>query len=311
MREPRGVAGVRAPGARRRGRPTARAAIILGAALALTVANIVTVSSAGRASAAIVTAGRLRTGSAFGGTRAVGALFVRSNGHLGRHFCTASVVHSPVGNLLLTAAHCMRGRSLRPAGGVVFAPGYHDGRMPLGLWVVTGKFVTSRWAKDHDPNDDFAFLVVRRHHSQIERRSGAEQLLTGTALPVRVRVIGYPDATDAPIRCTAFARRFTTRTLRQMRFRCGGYTDGTSGGPFLLHVSSRSGTGWIIGVIGGYQQGGSTPSVSYSARFGAAMTALYRTATAASAPPPAPTPTATPPGSVRQPQASPLPSPSP
>jgi hypothetical protein len=34
----------------------------------------------------------------------------------------------------------------------------------------------------------------------------------------------------------------------------------------------------VIGVIGGYQQGGDTPSVSYSARFGALVADLYKTA---------------------------------
>jgi hypothetical protein len=34
----------------------------------------------------------------------------------------------------------------------------------------------------------------------------------------------------------------------------------------------------VIGVIGGYEQGGNTPSVSYSARFGQAVRNLYNTA---------------------------------
>src|SRR5450759_2725655 len=35
------------------------------------------------------------SGTPFKGTAAVGALFVQTDGHLGRHFCTASVVPSP------------------------------------------------------------------------------------------------------------------------------------------------------------------------------------------------------------------------
>ena len=53
-----------------------------------------------------------------------------------------------------------------------------------------------------------------------------------------------------------------------MEFDCGGYTNGTSGGPFLANVHPATGLGTVIGVIGGYEQGGDTPSVSYSARFG-------------------------------------------
>jgi Trypsin len=59
-------------------------------------------------------------GRFYTGTPAVGALFSLSGGHLGRHFCTASVVDSPVRDLVITAAHCVSGR--RP-GRVAFVPG--------------------------------------------------------------------------------------------------------------------------------------------------------------------------------------------
>ena len=64
-----------------------------------------------------------------------------------------------------------------------------------------------------------------------------------------------------------------------MVFDCPGYTDGTSGGPFLTDVKASTGDGQVIGVIGGYQQGGDTPSVSYSSQFRANIAALYKTAT--------------------------------
>ena len=62
-------------------------------------------------------------------------------------------------------------------------------------------------------------------------------------------------------------------------FDCPGYTDGTSGGPFLMDVKAATGDGQVIGDIGGYQQGGDTPSVSYSSRFRASIAALFKTAT--------------------------------
>ena len=69
-----------------------------------------------------------RNGQAFAGTPAVGALFTTSAGKLGRHFCTATVVNSPAGDLVITAAHCVSGTS-----GVVFVPGYDNGTTPYGL----------------------------------------------------------------------------------------------------------------------------------------------------------------------------------
>lgn len=219
----------------------------------------------------------------FKGTPAVGALFVKTNGHLGRHFCTASVVHSPRENLVITAAHCMVGRSLRPAGHIVFAPGYHSGKFPHGLWQVHAKFVDKRWASDRDPNDDVAFLVVGRPGRRIEKFTGTEVLGTGHQLPAQVQVIGYPDATRRPITCAGPASSYDHGQLRQLEFDCDGYTDGTSGGPFLADINAKTGDGSVIGVIGGYQQGGNTPSISYSSKFLANVRALYKIAAAAQA----------------------------
>jgi hypothetical protein len=67
-----------------------------------------------------------------------------------------------------------------------------------------------------------------------------------------------------------------------MVFDCDAYTNGTSGGPFLTHVNPKTGDGSVIGVIGGYQQGGDTPNISYSARFFATVRDLYETAVAGS-----------------------------
>ncbi|HEU5421654.1 MAG TPA: trypsin-like serine protease [Streptosporangiaceae bacterium] len=214
----------------------------------------------------------------FSGTPAVGALFTRKNGTL-THFCTASVVHSTRGNLLITAAHCMQGRSLKPAGVVTFAPGYHNGHFPHGRWIVRASYTDSRWKASRDPNDDVAFLIAGRRGVRIEKYTGAETLATGTSLPREVKVIGYPDTAELPVSCWAKARAFTRPHLRQEVFDCAGYTDGTSGGPFLYRVSKTTGTGRVMGVIGGYQQGGNTPAISYSARFLANIAALYKKAT--------------------------------
>jgi hypothetical protein len=46
----------------------------------------------------------------------------------------------------------------------------------------------------------------------------------------------------------------------------------------VTRLDAHSGTGTIVGVIGGYQQGGDTPSVSYSPYFGSAAEQLYEQA---------------------------------
>ena len=70
-------------------------------------------------------------------------------------------------------------------------------------------------------------------------------------------------------------------TPTQLEFDCGGYPNGTSGGPFLaVRVSQATGQGTVMGVIGGYEQGGDDPAVSYAAEFGRNVSALYKTAEA-------------------------------
>jgi V8-like Glu-specific endopeptidase len=215
-----------------------------------------------------------QNGQAFAGTPAVGALFTTSHGKLADHFCTGSVVNSPAGDLVVTAAHCVSGIS-----GLVFVPGYDRGATPYGVWRVTKVYTDPSWQASSDPDDDVAFVQVSQPGSivPIEDVTGAEQLATGTAARQLVEVIGYPEATDEAIAC----RNWTREPMSdQLEFDCGGYTDGTSGGPFLADVNSLTGQGTVIGVIGGYEQGGLTPQVSYSSMFGAKVAALYKLALA-------------------------------
>jgi V8-like Glu-specific endopeptidase len=210
----------------------------------------------------------------FDGAAGVGALFTLVNGQLGKHFCTASVVDSTPGDLVLTAAHCVS--NLGP-GEFAFVPGYRDGHTPHGVWTVSKVIVDSRWRTSANPGHDFAFLRVGQpgNAEDIQQVTGGDRLGTGWPAQVRVHVVGYPDASDSPIICQRRTRPFGAH---QMKFVCGGFTGGTSGGPFLAKMSGTTGEGTVIGVIGGYQQGGDLAWVSYSARFGHAVRALYQAA---------------------------------
>ena len=215
------------------------------------------------------------TGQAFDGLAAVGALFGYSGGRLGAHFCTASVVHSRGGDLAVTAAHCVTGNPAQ----MVFIPGYASGKTPYGVWQVLQVYTDQAWQTSQDPDDDVAFLRLSRASDgvPIEDLTGAERLGSSESAGTLVQVIGYPDGASQPVWCVNWTKSFSPT---QLQFDCAGYTDGTSGGPFLSDVSSVSGEGTIIGVIGGYEQGGLTPSVSYASVFGAGVAALYQTATA-------------------------------
>jgi V8-like Glu-specific endopeptidase len=202
----------------------------------------------------------------------VGALFMHSAD--GNHFCTASVVSSPGKDLLITAAHCINGGS--GAGyrsDIVFVPGYRDGQAPVGVWSVARLLVAPEWAQSADPDSDVGFVVLKPHNGEnIEDVLGADRLGTDQQSDYLVHVTGYPDSDDAPITCINWTSRHSGT---QLRFECSGFTGGTSGSPWVTRFSPQSRTGTIVGVIGGYQQGGDTPSVSYSVKFGAAVRALY------------------------------------
>jgi V8-like Glu-specific endopeptidase len=207
---------------------------------------------------------------------AVGALFHVTPAGLGTHFCTASVVDSPHKDLVITAAHCV-GR--KTPGQIAFVPGYHDGVDPYGVWFVSKVVMDAQWRRSHNPDHDVAFLVMQQQDGSIgvQALTGGEQLGTGWPARVLVHVVGYPNQAERPVVCASRTRAFGPH---QMRFDCGGYTDGTSGGPFLAGLDRATRLGTVIGVIGGYEQGGDLASVSYSPRFGRAVRSLYRTAAA-------------------------------
>jgi V8-like Glu-specific endopeptidase len=217
-------------------------------------------------------------GAPFGGTPAVGALFALNGARLGLHICTASVVDSPAGDLLVTAAHCVQGYPVAGPVGLAFVPGYADGRARYGIWTVTRIFAGSPWRSAADPGHDVAFLAVAQPGgpARIETVTGAERLGTGQAHPGVVRVIGYPVDLDQPIACQ---NRVSTPISGRLEFDCDNYTAGTSGGPLLTDVNPATGDGTVIGVIGGYQQGGDTPDVSYATAFDQYVQALYEAAT--------------------------------
>ncbi len=261
-------------------RPSAR----VGVVTALTLGVVVTVTPANGAAGDIAThvaravrglVSTSRNGQTVAGTPAVGALFTSSDGKLGNHFCTASVVSSPHGDLAITAAHCVTGLS---GATIAFVPGYDSGKEPYGIWTVAQVYVDQAWSSSSSQDDDVAFLRLSPQTASsvpIEDVTGAETLATRTAARQLVEVIGYPDASDRPIAC----RNWTSQPMSdQLQFDCGGYTDGTSGGPFLADVNTTTGQGVVIGVIGGYEQGGLTPAISYSAQFSSNVAALYDTA---------------------------------
>ncbi|HWG25551.1 trypsin-like serine peptidase [Actinospica sp.] len=248
---------------------------ILAACTALAVAGPVAVAQAAASSA--------NSGPTvhFPGLPQVGALFGSADytGSSASHFCTATVIDSPAGDLVLTAAHCVWDASTGTYthSSITFAPGYDNGLNSHlgGAWTVAQIDVPAGYKADGDPVDDYALLeIVPQHGLSIERVTGGLRLAT-TRLPEQVAVVGYNDLVydvsgNEPIICRATAFEETDAGEPWSRFNCDNYQDGTSGGPWI----TRGGD--VVGVIGGYEQGGDSPNWSYSTIFNQATIDFYR-----------------------------------
>ncbi|MDQ1018166.1 trypsin-like peptidase domain-containing protein [Streptomyces afghaniensis] len=208
------------------------------------------------------------TAGAVAGSARVGVLVPAGRAHrpAGAHLCTASVVRAPYGNLLVTAAHCLDGR-----GALVFVPGYRDGRAPYGVWRVKRRFMPRGWVEGRREDSDVAFAVVApRGGEGVEEAVGGYRFAAGTATgATAVTLTGYPDSRETPVSCT---NKPTAHSPTQQRIACPGFAGGTSGSPWV------NGDGQVVGVLGGHDDGGTTPDVSYSVVLRAEAERLYREA---------------------------------
>ena len=198
----------------------------------------------------------------------VGALFDAADAdHLaGSHICTASVVHAPHRDLIVTAAHC-----LGEGGDLVFVPGYRDGKAPYGVWKVVRAFLPDGWVKGQDEDSDVAFATLAaRGGKDVEDVVGGNRFAPRTTTgATAVTVTGYPDSGEAPVRCI---NRPTAHSSTQQRIECPDFTGGTSGSPWVNADHQ------VVGVLGGHEQGGATADISYSVVLGSEAAELYQEA---------------------------------
>ncbi|MCO5967998.1 trypsin-like serine peptidase [Actinoallomurus soli] len=219
------------------------------------------------------------TANTWSGSPVVGALFL-SNGS-GSHYCTASVVSTSKKSLILTAGHCLYGTN-GWAKNIVFVPRYSKtkGARPYGAWTITSMYVDSRWKSHRDPDLDFGFAVVgTRNGRRIADVVGANRLVINQGYTNRVRVIGYPmkkySSVDKPIYCNVTTHK---AFKYQIYFDCNGFYGGTSGSPWIKNYNTTTRRGDVLGVIGGYEEGGKYDWRSYSSVFDKDINNLFTTA---------------------------------
>ncbi len=212
----------------------------------------------------------------FSGLRSVGPLFPSGSSI---HTCTASVIASRTGDLVITAAHCLSGTGA----GWRFAPGYDNGAEPYGSWKVVGLYGAPAWLHSTVASSDYAILevaprVFKGKKQNLQDVVGANRLATAPVNGATVTVPAYAiGRNDRPVTCTV---RVSYQGIHPA-FTCNPYVGGTSGAPWLEHTR---GANTVVGVIGGLHQGGCTSITSYSAPFDATTLALAASATRGAAP---------------------------
>ncbi|ORT61359.1 trypsin-like serine protease [Streptomyces sp. CB03238] len=196
------------------------------------------------------------------------------------HWCTASVVDSPKGNVVATAAHCVYADGAASSD-FSFAPAYRGKAgdpAPYGTWKVRTVQVADAWKAAGDDADahDYAFLTLApdSRGRQVQQVVGAARPEWASGPQRRVTVVGYPNKdhnpADGPISCTTDTRR-DPDLAGSMVMECDGFFDGTSGSPWLAD-------GRLIGVL----SGGDTDTESTAVLFDARTRALYDRAVKAS-----------------------------
>jgi hypothetical protein len=182
----------------------------------------------------------------------VGAIFL-GGGDL--HACTASVLHSMDGNLILTAAHCFGA-----SGPTTFVPGFARQAAPADVWTVDVVYLDPRWVANKDPHADYAIARVSRPGGgSLEAQVGsALSLGSAPAKGTRVKVVAYPAGVGGmPVGCQA-STGVTDDGYPELL--CAGLADGTSGAPWMSGST-------VSGVIGGLHGGGCAENLSYSPPF--------------------------------------------
>ncbi len=198
----------------------------------------------------------------------VGALFLGA-GDL--HTCTAGVLDSTGGDLILTAAHCVAEDI-----DTTFVAGFSDSADPADTWRVDAIYLDPRWVQNQDPLADFAILrVARDSGGTVEAEAGSGLTIGTTPKPgTEVTVTGYGlGVGGGPVGCKA-ATESAPGGFPLLP--CGGLVDGTSGAPW----TTGPGGSIITGLIGGLDGGGCDENISYSPPFDDGVVALLARAEA-------------------------------
>jgi hypothetical protein len=225
----------------------------------------------------------------------IGKLTFRADGVVSLN-CTATVIDGTAAanseELIVTAAHCLEGTIGRVAytsTNLVFSPMWHDGKNPFGTWTVRKAFLNSDWLTCSIPvincktNQlyDYAVVVLGPKNGKgVGDVTGADGWSVNQPKAIAgVTIAGIPATSRGTLVTTANTVTVTESGEPFRRAATPGFTDGSSGGPWLRNFSTTTGRGVLIGETGGFEQGGpSSGSPSYSDYLTSSFAALVKAA---------------------------------
>lgn len=198
------------------------------------------------------------------GESTFGRLYFSFDGDM-LNVCSATVVNSKSGSIVVTAAHCVVSTDGTGtiAQTVMFVPGDRNDaqEQPYGMWAAVSVSVPQQFVdgaitddqgflqSDEGWNYDFAFLKMEEKNGQtIQEVTGAQGIAFGVPVETLTQV-GYPSASpyDGREQYMCASTSFTSNWQGGYTHPCT-MTQGASGGGWLSNYDRASGTGFVVGV---------------------------------------------------------------
>lgn len=111
---------------------------------------------------------------------------------LGDYVCSATVVSSGTGGLIITAGHCAYDvDSGTAAVNLAFAPGYSKSSLPYGVWPITHLIVDKRWGKG-SLDFDYSMMQVAPAATTLQDAVGSRGIGFSQPRKQRLQAYGYP-----------------------------------------------------------------------------------------------------------------------
>ncbi|MDX3660710.1 peptidase [Streptomyces sp. ID05-26A] len=218
----------------------------------------------------------------------VGRLFLSNS--LGQdQSCTATVVPSATGDVVLTAGHCVNGGLDRwdnpiKVLKVVFVPGYDRGARPHGVFAARAFAWSDTYSGPTSGLDDDAVVALDpvdgRHVQDV---AGSQDVsFDEVGSPVDATALGYPVSRlargEALLACVRPATLKTNSVLSAWETDCD-LAGGSSGGPWLRDFDPATGRGTIFSVTSRGTMNGDLVTTDLSgAKLTGAVRALYESA---------------------------------